>query len=297
MVIYWESSISYIFERIIICVMLLLEVMTIGSTEVCENERSILFAFTQDELWGYTDDNYEILNNTCEFRGEGYAVISRGYGKAGIINVAGEYVLYPEYIVDEGKHGEYYGGKDTGIIKYSKDGYVWGFFDVANGNISDMEYTNIYVHPNPEEDYIALDLGGINELGFYSRREKTFVIAPQYDGEFYTQFYEDWALVKSFLNYEEDDFEVFLIDRNNNRMILDESIIPLGNFSHGRCLVYSEDNSMYGYIDTGGNIVIPCIFPDATEFYENGTAIIVDTDGVEHIIDIYGNYCLDDEET
>lgn len=201
----------------------------------------------------------------------------------GIADQDGAIILDPVYMMIDDKY-EY-----AGLFLFSNDGLEWGFYDCMTGYISEQSYINIYVNRDPNSDYIALDEGGYNGLGFFSRKEQKMVIEPQYNGENYTEFSYGWAWVMRVNNNDMDDFDLFLINESNEKLELDDGIIPLSNFSQGRCRVYSESTQLEGFIDVYGNIVIDLQYISAWDFDENGYAKVWDQEDRCWKIDVDGN--------
>ena len=214
---------------------------------------------------------------------QGYHGVFSDSGKWIIVDQNGE--SYPdlefEYLDDR-----YY---SAGIIPFSDDGLYWGFLDSMTGYISEQDYCNIYINEDPTHDIIALDIGGGDGLGFFSRKEQRMIIEHQYNGENYTEFVSGWAWVQKFYDYEMDDFDVFLINESNEKLELDDDIIPLSNFSQGRCKVSSKTTWLVGFIDTQGHIVIDLQYESAWDFDKNGLARVWDQDHNSWMIDVDGN--------
>ena len=90
-------------------------------------------------------------------------------------------------------------------------------------------------------------------------------------------------------NNDMDDFDLFLINESNEKLELDDGIIPLSNFSQGRCRVYSESTQLEGFIDVYGHIVIDLQYISAWDFDENGYAKGWDQEDRCWKIDVDGN--------
>ncbi len=188
---------------------------------------------------------------------------------------------YENIIIDDSK-------LNCGIVLFSHDNIYWGYLDLRNGYKSNEEYIHIYIGEDPSNDILALDMGGFNGLGFFSRSKKCWIIDPQYSGEYYTEFSYGWALVMKINNEDEDDYDIFLIDKENNKMILGDDLVPLNNFYYERCRVYSKETGFQGFIDPFGSVVIPIIYEDAWDFDKNGFARVWLQNGDVEYIDTIG---------
>ena len=245
--------------------------------------------FCLDQKWGYIHGDGTILvtpqyDYVSEFYPNGFGIVSNGYCKWGVIDSNGLYVLQPEYII--------YSEEDdfnAGLILFGNEDLLMGFIDIKNGYISPLNYVHIYVNEDAENDLIALDEGGYNGLGFFSRKKRCYIIEPQYNGDYYTEFHEGWALVRIIYNDNEDDFELFLINESNQILQVEEDIQPMSFFYQNRCRMFSIESGLEGYIDTHGQIVIPPIYKNATDFDQSGCAQVENLSGETIYIDTNGN--------
>lgn len=98
--------------------------------------------------------------------------------------------------------------------------------------------------------------------------------------------------------FVQDSTGSMYIDTNGNR-ILDDRYEFSGMFGKGLCRIREKESRLYGYINTFGSIVIPCIYDFATDFdfydkdFNEGIAN-VKLDGKETIINTKGEEILDD---
>lgn len=136
----------------------------------------------------------------------------------------------------------------------------------------------------PEETSVLLFPAYSNEDGVkkYGYIDKTgsFVIAPAFD---YATAFSDGAAVVRLSNKN-------LVINTEGKIIYSNSS-SLDDFSYGAA-VYTDDSSgstLYGYIDSKGNVMIEAKFSYATKFRADNTAYVITTDGVYALIDRTGN--------
>lgn len=97
--------------------------------------------------------------------------------------------------------------------------------------------------------------------------------------------------------YVEKDTEHMYINVDGNR-IIDNRYDFAGMFGKGLCRIYDKESQLYGYIDTNGKNVIPCIYDFATDFnyYDfdfNVGLASVKLEGRDTIINTKGEDILD----
>ncbi len=263
-----------------------------------------LYPIRVDGKWGYMNYQGEIILKPQwayaeQFRGAGYAVVSEkennDIGESaytdGIIDKSGAYAVDPQYGCAEGQDGYYFGGKDTGIIWLSGKSGPDGFFDVASGCFSGMQYNSYFcwvsdeklitiLSPNEEDDWW-------NSVGFADRTTGELAIPYQYGLAEWSGFEAGFSYVE---RYESENSKAtpLIINKRNEALPMPKGIIPLEGyrFSEERLVVKDTKTGLYGYIDTNGNLVIEAKFDEADNFFRgvakvklNGETCYIDKEG------------------
>jgi len=229
-----------------------------------------------------------------EFRGD-YAVIivyphedarenPWDYDVEGIIDRSGNIVLTPEYSIDGGYGGGYYGGKDTGIwhiTQYEKN--VWdpedesliyaskdGFFDIPSGHFSGLKWDMVW--PWCSDSHL---IPVVNDLtGYADRRTGELVIPCQYFAYDPSNFHEGVASV-AFVDEDWNATDFFLINEHGEEIPLPEGIVSLYGHpaSEGRIAIEEKASGLLGFADLQGNVVIPPQFTYVNEFSDGYTVV------------------------
>lgn len=97
------------------------------------------------------------------------------------------------------------------------------------------------------------------------------------------------GLVKLWQWHDEEEFYGVYITDTEGKTIAGPYDF-LGDFACGRALIRQSVNDGYGYIDTKGREVIPCVYDNASVF-KNGWAYVIN-DNTGSIIDTMGNVVL-----
>ncbi len=242
--------------------------------------------------WGYinSEGKFEIApqyDHASEFRGD-YAVIDVYQEKNddycdGIIDRNGNIVLEPFYLIDAGYDGGYYGGKDTGIWCVLRDDDVtdesMGFFDIPSGHFSGFHWSDIG-HWCSESHLIPV-MDNECRVGYAERSSGEMVIPYRYDHVDPSNFYGGVAAVCLMPDdtEEENEGRIVLIDETGTEISLPEGIHAVryeGAFDD-RVLV-TNDEGLYGFADSQGNIVIEPQFIDAGHFYNGRAAVKFQTE-------------------
>ncbi len=215
----------------------------------------------------------------------------------GIIDRSGAWVLPPEYFIDMGYDGYYYGGRDTGIWvvwqdEADDDDEDWpleGFFDIPSGCFSGLRWA-IVGHWCTDSRLIPVYDPETYLYGYADRSTGEVVIPCQFGVEADpAQFYEGVAVVC--YENEEDSNPAdwpFLINERGEVIALPEGIHADSRYhaSEGLIGVVGNDG-LSGYADLQGNLMIAPQFSYAGEF-ENGVAEVDLADGSSVYIDRTG---------
>ncbi|MBO4470369.1 MAG: WG repeat-containing protein [Clostridia bacterium] len=274
----------------------------------------------ENGLWGYSDaaGNWVIPAQfffADDFRGS-YACVDvqkeDGVG-SGIINRKGEFVLQPEYYIDDGRDGylKGYGTWDDGYYIVNREDAPEGFFDVRSGSFSGLKYEHVL-----ETDYecelipVCQTRDGIDYMGFADRATGELVLPYEYwissRHAVVEAFPEGVGVLASVAGIKENwkwDWDktipgdYVLMKQNGEVIQLPDGIVPddIGIMSEGLITVRDEKTGLYGYADINGNIVIRPEFYEAYTFYK-GKAEVELTEDCYAIIDREGKILLREED-
>ncbi len=273
----------------------------------CASAEGCLYAAKGDNgLWGHIDEagNWVIppkFDGAGDFRGN-YALIQQD-GREGFANRDGEIVLLLDENVeaDSGYDGFYYGGRETGIwlIEGKTElGAEWmdGFFDVQSGVYSGLKWRGVN-HRESNSRLIAVADENW-KWGYVSRDTGEMVIPAKYDSDnMGSNFYDGYAVV----TVCDDDYNIvqtLLLDETGKEYPLPEGINAAycdSVISDGLFEVVDE-NGLYGYCNTSGEVVIEPQFAYTFEFAD-GYAKVEFTDGTYGVIDQTGKVVMRTTDT
>lgn len=270
----------------------------------CASAEGYWYAAKGDNgLWGHIDEtgNWVIppkFDDAGDFRGN-YAWIQQG-DREGFANRDGEIVLLldEDVYVDSGYDGFYYGGRETGIwlIEGKTElGAEWvdGFFDVQSGVYSGLKWWTERIWCSDSRLIPVADENW--KWGYVSRDTGELVIPAKYDSDnMGSNFYDGYAVV-TFLD-EDDDYNIvqtLLLDETGKEYPLPEGInaASCDTVISGGLFAVVDENGLYGYCNTSGEVVIEPQFAYAFEF-EDGYAAVELTDGTCGVIDRTGNVVM-----
>ncbi len=211
----------------------------------------------------------------------------------GIIDRIGSWVLPPEYSLDAGDGGFYYGGRDTGIWYVDRsnapENESVGFFDIPSGYFSGLRWREIWSWCS-DSNLIAVydkDL----KAGYVSRSTGEQVLPCVYYSLNASNFYEGVASVA----YTDDegfpiDDTFFLIDEQGNIISLPEGINACygQSASQGRIAIQDQATKLYGFADLQGHVVIAPQYVGVEDFCE-GYAAVYFREGDAGYVDLAGN--------
>lgn len=242
----------------------------------------------ENGLWGYINQTGEFViepqwDAVGDMRGNGYAwvcsvpveeeVFSDEEGwhweevyQHGIVNLSGDYVAeLAECYADEGYGGEYYGGKDTGVIMLGSLA-----FDVVDGTMLPKQWTYWPWGLSHDAAMLPVYDDASEGIGFADRKTGELVIDCAY-GE--SVFEEGFALVWSI---ETDEY--VLIDESGRQLILPEGYVADWDsaFSEGLKAVLHTESGLYGFCDRGGVLQIEAAYEDVGSFSEGYAAVCRD---------------------
>ena len=273
----------------------------------CASAEGYLYSAKGDNgLWGHIDEtgNWVIqpkFDDASDFRGN-YAWIQQG-DREGFANRDGEIVLLldEDVYVDSGYDGFYYGGRETGIWLIegkTEFGAEWvdGFFDVQSGVYSGLKWQQVRIWCSDSRLIPVADENW--KWGYVSRDTGEMVIPAKYDSDnMGSNFYDGYAVV----TVCDDDYNIvqtLLIDETGKEYALPEGInaASCDTVISGGLFEVVDENGLYGYCNTSGEVVIEPQFAYAFEF-EDGYAEVEFTDGTYGVIDQTGKVVMRTTDT
>ena len=274
----------------------------------CASAEGYWYAAKGDNgLWGHIDEtgNWVIppkFDDASDFRGN-YAWIQQG-DREGFANRDGEIVLLLDenVVADCGYDGFYYGGRETGIWLLYKEATeknslgtecLEGFFDAQSGVYSGLKWWTERIWCSDSRLIPVADENW--KWGYVSRDTGELVIPAKYDSDnMGSNFYDGYAVV-TFLD-EDDDYNIvqtLLLDETGKEYPLPEGInaASCDTVISGGLFAVVDENGLYGYCNTSGEVVIEPQFAYTFEF-EDGYAVVELTDGTCGVIDQTGNVVM-----
>ena len=273
----------------------------------CASAEGYLYAAKGDNgLWGHIDEagNWVIppkFDSAGDFRGN-YAWIQQG-DREGFANRDGEIVLLldEDVYVDSGYDGFYYGGRETGIWLIegkTEFGAEWvdGFFDVQSGVYSGLKWQQVRIWCSDSRLIPVADENW--KWGYVSRDTGEMVILAKYDSDnMGSNFYDGYAVV-TFLDDDYNIVQTLLLDETGKEYPLPEGINAANcdTVISGGLFEVVDENGLYGYCNTSGEVVIEPQFAYTFEF-EDGYAEVEFTDGTYGVIDQTGKVVMRTTDT
>ena len=270
-----------------------------------------MIAVEKDGKWGYVDTKADFkiepkFGTAYGFAPTKTAVVSVG-GSFGFIGEDGEYVIAPQYDM---------------ALSFTADGFAtvktggkWGYIDKDG---------NMVIEPVYDEAYgFESGLAVVKQYGSYGLidTEGNVVIKPQFDERFY--FEGDVAVVNVGHRYG-------VIDKSGN-YVIKPAYRALGSFgsdglapaqrADGLCgyinasdefvidaqyeetlgfrlgLAPVKKGGKWGYIDKDGNMIIEPKYLKASEFFDEGFAVVYTDGGNINIINQEGNVAMVESAT
>ncbi len=178
-------------------------------------------------------------------------------------------------------------------VKKNSLGTEWleGFFDVQSGVYSGLKWRGVNHRESNSRLIAVADETG--KWGYVSRDTGEMVIPAKYDSDnMGSNFYDGYAVV----TFWDDDYNIvqtLLLDETGKEYPLPEGINAAycdSVISDGLFEVVDE-NGLYGYCNTSGEVVIEPQFAYAFEFAD-GYAEVEFTDGTYGVIDQTGNVVM-----
>lgn len=208
-------------------------------------------------IYGYINHKGEFIiapkfDMAYDFNENCLAIINEN-NKDGIIDLKGEYKVYPIYdSINQFKEDRAIFSKDSSMGVIDQDGNV--ITKKSYGIVGDFNDDRAVVGDSKSGDY---------KYGYIDRRGKE-VIHLKYENA--NDFIDDIALVKIKEN------EYGLIDREG-KVLNRYKYYLVSQYGDGVMMFAEESGGAYGYIDKDGNVIIKPIFTSASEFVD-GIAIV-----------------------
>ena len=283
-------------KRLTMLICLVLALVSLSTLRADAETDTLLWpAYDPDTgLWGYiTEDGAWGIEPQWErayhFHG-GCAIVDtmdvdawEGECTQGIIDETGAYLLEPEYNIDDACC--YYGVGDLYLINDYDEERGSGWFNIPNRYFSGLRWTECFA--SQETPYILIN-NDYALSGLADRATGEVVVPMEYS---YTGLY-DWGIENGFIVTERDGSDgCELIEIGWGPVELPEGVYldDVVAVSDG-LVIYRNEDGLYGYINTEGEIVIPAQFDSAFDF-RDGYAQVGLLDEVEFhaIIDRSGN--------
>jgi hypothetical protein len=248
------------------------------------------------KLWGYMNSNGRFIlqpqfEEADDFQENGLATV-KIYGKAGMINYSGQFVILPLYrsimpfsegraivMDDDGFKVINEAGQELTTKAYSlirpyqeqraifagtnPDGkYLYGYLDERGNEVIPLQFENAYDFTDEK----ALVQVKENEFALINRNGDILQTFPY---ELMTGYSEGWIAFKKTFN---DKWGY--VDEHGQVMIAPQFSIALP-FQDGRAVVNTADDwgNEYGLIDKDANFLIPAIYNDMKQLGEQRAAI------------------------
>lgn len=208
-------------------------------------------------IYGYINNKGEFIiqpkfDGAYDFDDNCLAIINEN-NKDGIIDLKGEYKVYPIYdSISQFKEDR---------ASFSKDGGM-GVID-QNGNIITKKSYEIIGQFNEDRAVVGDSKSGEYRYGYIDRNVKE-IINLKYENA--NDFIDNIALVKM------KDYEYILIDKDG-KVLNSYKYYLVSQYGDGFMVFSDKEEGNYGYIDIDGNIRIKPMFTSASEF-NDGIAIV-----------------------
>ena len=277
----------------ILCLLLLLG---------CASAEGYWYAAKGDNgLWGHIDEmgNWVIppkFDSAGDFRGN-YAWIQQG-DKQGFVSRTGEIRLLEDtedplvdYFSNVWIVMEYYGAE-------SEIDQRAGFFDPTNGVYSGLQWALVREMASDSRLIAVANDDYYARWGYVSRDTGEMVIPAKYDSDnMGSNFYDGYAVV----TFWDDDYNIvqtLLLDETGKEYPLPEGINAANcdTVISGGLFEVVDENGLYGYCNTSGEVVIEPQFAYTFEFAD-GYAEVELTDGTYGVIDQTGKVVMRTTDT
>lgn len=249
-------------------------------------------------LWGYIDEMgawaiQPQFGRAYHFHG-GCAIVDtqdvpewEGECTKGIIDETGAYLLAPEYEVYDA-----YCYEGAGLLYFVEredaDGeWQSGWFNIPNRYFSGLHWTECYATQDTPFVLVNDDYG-VSGLADRATGELALPMAYTYTGLY------DWAIEDGFVVAERDEGPCELYELGVGPVTLPEGVeIDYGEGVSGGLLPFLDENGLYGYLNTDGEIVIPAQYDVAYAFRDGYAEVVLPENELPHaVIDRKGNVVL-----
>lgn len=283
-------------KRLTMLICLVLALVSLSALAADAETTPILWPAYDPEtgLWGYiTEDGAWGIEPQWErayhFHG-GCAIVDtmdvdswEGECTQGIIDETGAYLLEPEYYIVDASC--YYGVGEVYLVNRLDEVWTSGWFNIPNRYFSGLRWMECYV--TNKTPYILIN-NDYALSGLADRATGEVVVPVEYS---YTGLY-DWSIENGFIVAERDGTDgCELIEIDVGPVELPEGVYLdyVVEVSDG-LVIYRNEDGLYGYINTEGEIVIPAQFDSAFDFRDGYAQVgLLDEVDVHAIIDRSGN--------
>ena len=201
----------------------------------------------------------------------------------GIIDETGAYLLEPEYSIDDACCLD--GAGQLYLVDHLDEVRMSGWFNIPNRYFSGLRWTECIAWQ--ETPYVLLN-NDYDLSGLADRTTGEVVIPVEYS---YTGLY-DWGIENGFIVAERDGSDgCELIEIGVGPVELPEGVyLDYGVEVSDGLVIYRDEDGLYGYINTEGEIVIPAQFDAACDFRDGYAEVgLLEEVKVHAIIDRSGN--------
>ena len=204
----------------------------------------------------------------------------------GIIDETGAYLLAPEYHVDDAVCWD--GAGDIYLVWRHEEDFRMGWFNIPNRYFSGLRWTECYAWR--DTPYILIN-DDYSVSGLADRATGEIVVPMEYS---YTGLY-DWALADGYIVAQRDGTDgCELLEIGWGPVQLPEGVYLdyVVEVAEG-LVVYRDEDGLYGYINTEGEIVIPAQFDAAHDFRDGYAEVgLLEEVRTSAIIDRSGNVVI-----
>ena len=280
--------------------LLILLLALLAMTAFASAEEPALWPARDDAtgLWGYIDETgaWAIepqFGRAYHFHG-GCAIVDtqdvpdwEGECTQGIIDETGAYLLEPEYNIDDACC--YDGAGLLYFVERENADGEWqsGWFNIPNRYFSGLHWTECYATQDTPSVLVNDDYG-ISGLADRATGELVLPMAYTYTGLY------DWAIEDGYVVAKRDEGPCELVELGVGTVALPEGVeIDYGEGVSDGLLPFLDENGLYGYLNTAGEIVIPAQYDYAHAFRDGYAEVgLLDEVGTHAVIDRQGQIIL-----
>lgn len=253
----------------------------------CDEETGLWGYIREDGSWGIAPQ----YGRAYHFHG-GCAIVDTqdvpdwaGECTQGVIDETGAYLLEPVYDIDDACC---YDGAGLLYLVNRWDGdRQSGWFNIPNRYFSGLHWTECYATQDTP-CVLVNDDDGISGLADRATGELVLPMAYTYTGLY------DWAIEDGYVVAKRDEGPCELVELGVGVVQLPEGVeIDYGEGVSDGLLPFLDENGLYGYLNTAGEIVIPAQYDCAYGFRDGYAEVgLLDEVGTHAVIDRQGQIIL-----